>query len=138
MRHLEKVVVDANCILSAVMGKGALRILSCGRIGEYATTSYTMEEVREYIPSLSRKTGIDEQHLLSQLVLLPLTIYERQSYEKNHTEAMKRISDRDPDDVEILALALTLEAPLWSNDKDFEVAGIEWMTTKDMFALFEK
>jgi predicted nucleic acid-binding protein len=120
------------------MGKGALAIFSSAGIGEYATTSYTMGEVREYIPSLSRLMGIGEQHLLSQLLLLPLTIYERQFYDRNHPEAMKRISERDPDDVEILALALTLEAPLWSNDKDFEAAGIEWMTTKDMFAFIKK
>ncbi len=33
-------------------------------------------------------------------------------------EATRRIGDRDPDDIALLALALVMQIPLWSNDKD--------------------
>ena len=44
-------------------------------------------------------------------------------------EASKRLSGRDEDDVELLALALKLEIPIWSNDRDFRHAEIEVYTT---------
>src|SRR5437763_216892 len=46
------------------------------------------------------------------------------------------IGRRDPDDIDVLALALRLQAPLWSNDRDFERTGVEQMTTPDLLKLF--
>ena len=39
---------------------------------------------------------------------------------------------RDPEGVELLALALHLSLPVWSNDDDFELTGIEWYTTAEL------
>jgi len=36
-------------------------------------------------------------------------------------EARRHLADRDPDDVGLAALALHLEIPVWSNDKDFRL-----------------
>ena len=41
---------------------------------------------------------------------------------------------RDPDDVEILALALHTKIAVWSNDSDFEGVGVEWFTTAELLA----
>jgi len=46
--------------------------------------------------------------------------------------ARKRIGKRDPDDVDLLALALELKIPIWSNDGDFEGTGIEWYPTAQL------
>jgi predicted nucleic acid-binding protein len=46
--------------------------------------------------------------------------------------ALKRIGSRDPDDAELLALALHLRIPVWSNAKDFEISGVELFTTEDL------
>jgi predicted nucleic acid-binding protein len=58
-----------------------------------------------------------------------VVVIEREAYADALPEATRRITDRDPDDVEILALALHLDIPLWSNDNDFEDTGVEWFTT---------
>jgi hypothetical protein len=34
--------------------------------------------------------------------------------------------------VELLALALHAGVPVWSNDDDFEDAGVEWYTTAEL------
>jgi hypothetical protein len=47
-------------------------------------------------------------------------------------EAERRIGKRDPDDVETLALALHLGLPVWSNNDDFEDAGVTWYTTAEV------
>jgi predicted nucleic acid-binding protein len=44
-------------------------------------------------------------------------------------EARRRMEARDPDDVPLLALALALKVPIWTHDRDFEVAGVEKYTT---------
>ena len=46
--------------------------------------------------------------------------------------ARKRIEGRDPDDIELLALALAFNVPVWSSDKDFEGTGVAWLTTERM------
>jgi len=63
---------------------------------------------------------------------LPVKVVEREVYEESIPEAKRRIGRRDPDDVEILALALHTGAALWSNDNDFEDADIEWFTTAEL------
>ena len=63
---------------------------------------------------------------------LPVTMIERDVYASGIAEASRRVGQRDPDDIPILALALTLKVPLWSNDKDFEDAGVEWYTTEGL------
>jgi len=50
--------------------------------------------------------------------------------------ARKQIADRDPGDVDVLALALRLDVPVWSNDRDFEGTGVERMTTAELLSAF--
>lgn len=49
-------------------------------------------------------------------------------------EAWKRIGRRDPDYVELLALAIQLKLPVWSNDNDFENTGVVRRTTASLLA----
>jgi predicted nucleic acid-binding protein len=49
-------------------------------------------------------------------------------------EVRRRIGERDPDDVDLLALALSLRVPVWSNDNDFESARAAWFTTAELLA----
>ena len=39
------------------------------------------------------------------------------------------VNVRDPDEVDLLALALHLGVPVWSKDNGFEDAGVEWYET---------
>ena len=70
--------------------------------------------------------------VLMAVASLPVTVVQREAYEKNIDEARRRIGRRDPDDVDVLALALTRGVAVWSNDNDFEDAGIEWLTTAEL------
>jgi predicted nucleic acid-binding protein len=59
-------------------------------------------------------------------------LIEPEAYQRSVSEAKGRIGRRDPDDVDILALALQFRLPVWLSDKDFEASGIEWYTTEDL------
>jgi len=65
-------------------------------------------------------------------VLLSVLVIDPDEYSQSLPEARRRIGRRDPDDVDVLALALHLEVGVWSNDSDFAAAGVEWHTTAQL------
>jgi predicted nucleic acid-binding protein len=65
---------------------------------------------------------------------LPVTVVDGSVYQDSVVEATRRIGRRDPDDVEILALAIHFQIPIWSNDNDFTDTGVEWYTTARLLA----
>ncbi len=67
--------------------------------------------------------------LLTALDALPIEIIPANTYRNKMDTARKQIGQRDPDDVDLLALALAENIPVWSEDKDFESADVEHFTT---------
>jgi len=123
-------VADANVLLSSILGGRARLALIHAQIGEVFTTEHTFAEVEEYALVLARKRRLASDVLLLAVAALPVTIVTRAAYAKRMTEASKRIGSRDPDDVDLLALALHLRVPIWSNDKDFEKLNVDLFTTE--------
>ena len=139
LKRLERkrLVVDANPILSAIMGGAALRVFECVRVLEFATAAHTLDEVLRYLPQLSRKAKRPVSTVFLQLALLPLQVYDRSFYSQKLKEATDRIGGRDPNDVDLLALAMALDQTVWSNDKDFESVRVTLFTTAQLLALLE-
>jgi predicted nucleic acid-binding protein len=129
-----KPAADANVLLSAVLGGRAKAVLEDPRVTEVLTTEITLAEVQEYSAQLAEKKRLSLDVVLMAVATLPVTLVERAVYETSVPEATRRIGRRDPDDVEILALALHFSLPVWSNDNDFEGAGVVWHTTADLLA----
>jgi predicted nucleic acid-binding protein len=127
-----RLVADANVLLSAVVGGRARDILEHPEVEEVLTTSATLAEVQEYLAHLARKKRLPLDAVLLAAASLPVTVVERTVYAASIAEAAKRLGRRDSDDVELLALALHIEVPVWSNDKDFEDAGVDWFTTAEL------
>ena len=88
-----------------------------------------MAEVQEYAEPLARKLGLPLPTVLLAIATLPIVVVEQDEYAGSLDEARRRIARRDPDDIDVLALALHLDAGVWSNDSDFDVAGVVWHTT---------
>ena len=125
----ERLVVDANPIISALLGGAALRAFWNEVVKEWATTQFTVNEVLSYLPQLASKLHAPEEVLRLELELLPLAIYKKDSYRDFISEAKRRIAERDENDVDLLALALKLDYSIWTNDKDFEQTGPTLYTT---------
>ena len=126
-----KLAADANVLLAAILGGRARSIFGHAEI-EVFTTAETWGEVQEYVPLLAQKRGLRLDLALLAMSALPVTVLEPDSYRAELPEAIRRIGERDPDDAPLLALALTLKIPVWSNDKDFSEAGVEWHTTESL------
>jgi predicted nucleic acid-binding protein len=127
-----KLAADANVLLSAVLGGRAKVVLSHPKIEGIFTTEVTLSEVEEYVIVLARKRRLSLDTLLLAVAALPVSVVERETYARTVAQARRLIGQRDPDDIEILALALHLKIPLWSNDNDFRDTGVEWYTTAEL------
>jgi predicted nucleic acid-binding protein len=134
--HLRKLAADANVILSAVAGKAALRIFLEKDI-EIVTTQFNVDEVREYLGVIAGKYVIREEILESQLKLLSLKIYQQDFYKEFLYGAAKSLSGTDEDDIELLALAMRLKIPVWSNDRDFKHSGVDVYTTAKLLKILK-
>jgi len=127
-----RLAADANVLLSAVLGGRARLILHSTQIEEILTVESILAEVEEYASLLARKKRLAEDLVLLAVAAMPLRVVGRADYAASIPEAMKRIGPRDPDDAELLALALTFQVPVWSNDQDFEGTGVGRFTTEDL------
>ena len=120
-------VLDANIMLRGVFGKRVR-----GLIETYAddvslfTPQSCVDEVRKYIPPLCAKRGwrteIAEETL--EALFAGIEIIENGFLAELENEAKRRIAARDPDDWPVLALAMAINAPVWTEDPDFFGAGV--------------
>lgn len=87
------------------------------------------EEVAEHLPALAGRRGLDAGLLLAALSVMPVDWQPPAVYEPEREEAERRLAGRDPEDGPTVALALARSLPIWSQDKDLEVAGLTLYTT---------
>jgi predicted nucleic acid-binding protein len=132
VRNAVRLAADANALLSAVIGGRARLIIERKEVREILTTEATLAEVQEYALVLAKKKRLDSDIVLLAIATLPIKVVDRNEYAKRLPEALKIIGSRDPDDAELLALALHLGIPIWSNDRDFEELGVELFSTEEL------
>ncbi len=87
------------------------------------------------MPSLASKYRLEKKILETQLKLLPLKVFQRKFYQDFLKQAEERIGKIDPDDIDLLALGLKLNIPIWTNDSDFQGLKIKTYTTEFLKAL---
>lgn len=130
------IVADANVLLSAVIGKAALRVFTQFGVEVHAAR-FNASEVERYLPRMANKYGLPGYVVELQWRLLPVRIHSQGSYAKELPWAVGAIADRDADDVHPLALARALGFPLWSNDSDLHGHGVEVHTTAALLRRLE-
>lgn len=116
---IDAVVADANPLLSALMG-GRSRAVLFSRRFRFFSPQHTLFEVEKYLPIVAQKTGQSELTMFRAFQLLPVPAVQPLLYDSQLARATALIGQRDPKDVHVLALALELQVPIWSEDRDFE------------------
>jgi len=111
------VVADANVLLSAIAAKAAAKVFRSGNIEVY-TTAFTWSEVLKYLPVFRDSYSIPEELLEEGVQACPVCIMDPEAYRHKIVDAISVM--KDPDDVELAALALHLHVPVWSNDNHFK------------------
>ncbi len=135
MKDIEKLAVDANPILSAIIGGKARSVFLDADDISFYTTIFNFKEVEKYIPVLASKRSLPLDDLYLALSTLPISVCDIEFYKDTLKKAESLIGDRDPNDIHLFGLALKLSCPIWSNDRDFDDVGIKIYST---FALIRK
>ncbi|MBY0506458.1 MAG: hypothetical protein K2X03_21245 [Bryobacteraceae bacterium] len=125
-------MLDANILIRAVLGSrvpGLLRKYA-GQV-EFMAPDVAFEEAREHLPGIlaARKIpavpGMETLDLVARLV----QTVEAETYAVFEAIARERIDKRDEDDWPVLAAALALGCPIWTEDTDFFGCGVATWTT---------
>ena len=126
--------LDANILIRAVLGtRAAQHIRSYAPTVIFLTVEEAFEDAATYLPEVLARRGLDEttQAALQKLAALRRVIEVIPTELLAHLEplARERLRGRDEDDWPYLALALLLDCPLWTEDRDFFGCGIPLWTT---------
>jgi len=100
---IEGVVADANVLLSAVVGKAALRVFTEFNVTVHVA-QFNTDEVAEYLPHMARKYGLDVELVEMQWKLLPLRIHSIADYRGRLPQALIDLARRAPEDAHALGL----------------------------------
>ena len=132
-----RLVVDANILFSFFKRDSFTRkfILSHPEI-ELFTPLYVFNELEEHKEEIKSKARIDDRvyELSAKELLEYVTIVPLDDFKESWEEA-KQISP-DPDDVEYLAVALSLDCAIWSNDRDLKKTQsmVKILSTSDLIS----
>ncbi|HEV8715714.1 MAG TPA: PIN domain-containing protein [Candidatus Binatia bacterium] len=134
---IEGVVADANVLLSAVVGKAALRVFTEFDLVVHVA-QFNTDEVAEYLPHMANKYGLPVEFVEMQWKLLSFRVHPVDDYRSRLPQALTDLKDRDPEDAHVLALARWLALPIWSNDRDLSGLDVECYTTARLLRLLAK
>ena len=132
------IVRDANILIRAVLGQRVRDFLisSAGTIRCFAP-DVAYADARKYLPALLTKRGVDPNATMRVLDGLESLVrpLEFDLYLGMREQALSRIGSRDADDWPVLACAMTIGCPVWTEDTDFFGTGVATWTT-DRIALY--
>jgi len=126
------VVVDANVVVSALIG-GRAQLVFASPLGPTCIgASAVADEVLEHLPGIVQRRGLDPTVVTAALAVIPIEWHAAADYNHRRADAERLIAHRDPDDWPTVALALATDLPIWSQDKDFSITGIQVHTTGEL------
>lgn len=112
-----EMVVDTNVVVSACLKRSVVQELLFDRAFRFFAPEFVGAEIEKHKAEFMEKAGYSEKEFRAVLesVLSSISIVPGSKYEKCRKEVLGFSPDKD--DWPFLALALHLEAPLWSFDK---------------------
>ena len=126
------IVLDANILIRAVLGKRVRElILGYSQAVKFFAPDIAYADARKYLPALLKKRGVDANAAMLVLdhlegIVQPI---DAEFYEGMQQQALQRIAARDADDWPVLACAMTLGCPVWTEDADFFGTGVATWTS---------
>lgn len=127
------ILLDANILIRAVLGRRVRNLLDeySSRGVRFFAPDVAFQDAEKYLPSLLEKHGKPASDVLPALRYLKqiIEITDRDLYAAFEHDARERLRSRDEDDWPVLASALALSCPIWSEDSDFFGTGVAVWTT---------
>src|ERR1019366_5987781 len=127
------IVLDANILIRAVLGRRVRHLVDtyAARGVRFFAPDIAFDDAEKYLPLLLKKRGITQTDVAAWLEYLrnfiePVT---PELYAAFEHEARQRLRGRDENDWPILATALAMACPVWTEDADFFGTGVAVWTT---------
>jgi predicted nucleic acid-binding protein len=133
-----EIVVDTNVIISSLLRNGLTRkIIFLSPLKMY-TVHYAKTEIESHKEELLIKSKLDERSLnyLNEFIFGKIDLVPLKNIEPFRNKAEEIMSEIDVDDSFFLALAMSLNCPVWSNDAHLKMQSvIKVYTTKELLDL---
>lgn len=132
-RQRRRLVIDANILIRAVLGHRVKETLTGHATDvDFFAPEVAFDDAEKHLPAvLTKFNRTDEIEpalvFLDQLHGIVAAVPE-DAYVDIKADALARIQ-RDPDDWPVLAVAMLLDCPIWTEDNDFFGTGVPTWTT---------
>ena len=126
------IVLDANILIRAVLGKRVRELIADNANSvQFFSPDVAYSDARKYLPALLEKRGVNSLSAMAVLDALETIVWplELGAYASFKMQALQRIATRDADDWPVLACAMALGCPVWTEDADFFGAGVATWTS---------
>lgn len=134
------IVLDANILVRAVLGTRVREIILASTVAvKFFAPDVAYADARKYLPSILAKRGVDGSAALAVLDQLEPVVQpiDHELYAGMQQQALARIAARDADDWPVLACAMVIGCPVWTEDTDFFGTGVPIWTTDRVALYFE-
>lgn len=124
-----KFVVDSNILFTFFWKNSVFESISLKQEFELVAPEYALEEINKYASEIKKRAKLTQEEfkklkieLAIRVEFIPLNEYL--SFFKNIQSLIKDLPEKERiellGDIDFLALALKLNIPIWSNDKDLK------------------
>jgi predicted nucleic acid-binding protein len=133
MRKL--IVLDTNILIRAVLGERVTNLLQkYNHNCSFVTPASCYDELNDHLPKILQKRNLSPDPFFNAIekltkIVIPIT---QEVYSENEDDAKRRMEKRDIKDWKIVALALSLNSPIWTEDQDFFGIGIAVWNTRNI------
>ena len=133
-------VLDANILIRAVLGPRVRDlILENAHRVHFFTPIDCIEDAKRYLPEILQSKGVDPAPamLLLDFLLAHVQGLENEWLGDYESLPKARMANRDLNDWPVLAAALALSCPIWTQDADFFGVGVATWTTAHISGFFD-
>lgn len=131
----KRLVLDANILLRGVFGDRVRALLEAYKSNvSFYSPDVCFEDARTYVSVVAERRRLDVSVALSVLAQLEkiVEVVDRSLYEAHESVARNRMASRDIEDWPIMAAAMLLDCPIWTDDQDFFGSGVATWTTANI------
>jgi len=127
------IVLDANILIRAVLGRRVRQLIDiyAGQGIRFFAPDVVFDDAEKYLPLILEKRGKPNLGVSASLNYLRNIIeaVTPELYAVFESDARQRLHGRDENDWPVLATALALACPVWTEDEDFFGTGAAVWTT---------
>jgi predicted nucleic acid-binding protein len=127
------IVMDANILLSAILGKGTVRALDAA-VKRGVALGLPVPQLAEASSVLADKLGYRDDEANAALAALAsrITLLSPEFYRAHEAAARGRLHRRGQSDWPVLAAALATEGGIWTHDRDFFGVGVPVWSSRNL------